>query len=213
MDQRGPLPPDDARFYMAHIICGVDFLHSQGILHRDLKPDNIFMKDDGHLVIGDFGLAVTLTTTGTIRPRFKAIKSIMNFKDTDVAVFRKTGRCCGTPTYGAPEMFARKPYGFEIDIWALGIIHYEMLTDSVPFNDDSATSELCRSVLEDEVSFSNSVWETEENAQAKAFVKKLLTKDPLLRPTVKEIQKDAYLSVLCVLVLSYDALRFTVRMQ
>lgn len=58
LQMKGELDITEARFYAAELVCGIQFLHSKGVIHRDLKPDNILLADTGHLKITDFGLAI-----------------------------------------------------------------------------------------------------------------------------------------------------------
>ena len=83
----------------------IQYCHSHNILHRDLKPGNIFLAKDGTIKIGDFGIAVQLNSTGS---------------------FAKT--CIGTPTYMAPEVIREEPYSKPADVWSLGCVLYEMCT-------------------------------------------------------------------------------------
>lgn len=85
-----------------HQVTGVFFLHLNGIIHRDLKPENLLICKDGHLVISDFGLA----------------HATVNGPPTTFA---------GTPGYVAPEMHLQRPYLYEVDMWSVGCIIYEML--------------------------------------------------------------------------------------
>ncbi|KLO13481.1 Pkinase-domain-containing protein, partial [Schizopora paradoxa] len=91
-----------ARFYAAELVTGVYFLHHHGIIHRDLKPENLLINRDGHLVISDFGLAHDVSSGC---PTMYA----------------------GTPGYVAPEMHLHKRYSFEVDMWSVGCIVYEMM--------------------------------------------------------------------------------------
>ncbi len=86
--------------------------HEQGMLHRDIKPSNILLGDDGHVYLADFGLA----------------KDIMG-EDSE---FTQTDCLIGTPEYMAPEL-AEQPASISSDIYALGIVLYQMLTGQVPF--------------------------------------------------------------------------------
>lgn len=190
----GPLKPYDVRFYMAHLVHAVDFLHSQGIVHRDLKPDNILIKENGHLVVGDFGLAATLSLPEMERSASKVIKALINIKTHEAPILRQTVSCCGTPSYGAPEIYARKWYGLPVDVWALGIMHYEMLTNKTPFDSSLPATELSRSVREDKIEFPDKVWKEEKNARA--FVETLLNKDPMARPKTRDVRLHPYLSEL-----------------
>ena len=107
------LPVTEALAWIHGIAAGVAYLHDHGIVHRDLKPGNIFV-DEGIVKIGDYGLSKFMSCS------------------------RRSGQTgsVGTVHYMAPEI-ANGRYGKEIDIYALGIILYEMLTGHVPFEGES----------------------------------------------------------------------------
>ena len=107
------MPAEEACAWFSGIAAGVAYLHDHGIVHRDLKPGNIF-RDDGQVKIGDYGLSKFISCS------------------------RRSGQTesIGTVHYMAPEV-ANGRYGKEIDIYALGIILYEMLTGHVPFEGES----------------------------------------------------------------------------
>jgi hypothetical protein len=111
--QPGGLPLDEALAWMHGISEAVAYLHDHGIVHRDLKPANIF-SDDGVVKVGDYGLSKFISCS------------------------RRSGHTesIGTVHYMAPEV-ANGRYGKEIDVYALGIILYEMLTGRVPFDGES----------------------------------------------------------------------------
>lgn len=114
--ERNPngMPADEAERWFRGIAAGVGCLHDHGIVHRDLKPANIF-DDQGFVKVGDYGLSKFIATS------------------------RRSGQTesVGTVHYMAPEI-GRGVYGKEIDIYALGIILYEMLTGRVPFDGESS---------------------------------------------------------------------------
>ena len=107
------MPPADTLAWIRGIGAGVAYLHDRGIVHRDLKPGNIF-SDEGLVKVGDYGLSKFLSCS------------------------RRSGHTesIGTVHYMAPEV-ANGRYGKEIDIYALGIMLYEMLTGRVPFDGES----------------------------------------------------------------------------
>jgi len=108
------LPLDQVNFWFRGIVAGVTYLHDHGIVHRDLKPGNIF-EDSNFVKIGDYGLSKFISCS------------------------RRSGQTesVGTFHYMAPEI-GKGVYGKEIDIYALGIALYEMLTGSVPFDGESS---------------------------------------------------------------------------
>src|SRR5262249_11227654 len=100
--------------------------HEEGICHRDLKPGNVLMKDDGEPIVTDFGLA--------------------KLREADVQLTR-TGAMLGTPAYMSPEQFqGRTDVGAPTDIWALGVMLYELLAGKRPFEGDG--TEIQRKVLD-----------------------------------------------------------------
>lgn len=94
-------------------LLAIEVVHERDIIHRDLKPENIMIAEDGHLVLADFGIARRLEK-GDNSP----------------------SSCVGTPEYCAPEVLLEKPYGLEIDLWAFGVILYEMLGHQVSIGRD-----------------------------------------------------------------------------
>jgi serine/threonine protein kinase len=112
LKKRGKLTEREVQCYMFQLIQGLKYLHSKRIIHRDLKPSNLFLDENRELKIGDFGLIANVS------------------KDNDR---RKTR--CGTLDYMAPEICenGEKGYLFEVDIWSMGVIIYQLLTGQLPF--------------------------------------------------------------------------------
>ena len=98
-------------FFSSEIVSALSYLHSVGITHRDIKPKNILLDTEGHVVIIDFGFS-------------KRIQE-------------RTFTMCGTQKYMAPEMIACTGHDKAVDWWALGILVYEMLVGYAPFFDDN----------------------------------------------------------------------------
>jgi len=99
-----------ARFYSAEIASALGYLHSKDIIYRDLKPENLLLDAEGHVVLTDFGLCK------------EGIKG-----NATTATF------CGTPEYLAPEVIQKQPYDKTVDWWCLGSVLYEMLFGLPPF--------------------------------------------------------------------------------
>ena len=118
------MPVEVVRKWLPGLIAGTSYLHSRGIVHRDLKPGNIFM-EDGVVKIGDVGLSKFITPSR----RSAQTQSV------------------GTVYYMAPEV-AKGRYGKEVDVYALGVIFYEMLTGTVPFEGESTGEILMKHLTE-----------------------------------------------------------------
>lgn len=154
---------DDARLYIAEITLALEYLHGMGIIYRDLKPENILFDEDGHIKLTDFGLAKQLHSEGGSCSTF-----------------------CGTCNYLAPEVILKKDYSYEIDIWALGVIAYEMMFGATPFYDDNQ-KEMMKNIL-------TIIPEYDEDIDPRIsnFLNKLMEKDPRKRATIAEIKSDPF---------------------
>ena len=113
----------DRIFYSAEIILGLNYIHNKNIVFRDLKPENIMIDSRGVPKIIDFGLAKQL-------PYIKASE------DGTMRKYTKCSTLCGTPEYVSPEIILSKPYNHCVDLWALGILIYEMIFRRTPFLDN-----------------------------------------------------------------------------
>ena len=134
---RGSFTERDATRVLQMVLDGVKYLHTLGITHRDLKPENLLYYHpgaDSKIIITDFGLASSR-------------------KKGDECLMKTT---CGTPEYIAPEILVRKPYTNAVDMWALGVISYILLSGTMPFEDDNRMR-LYRQILKGKYSFSGEV--------------------------------------------------------
>ncbi|HEX8925434.1 MAG TPA: serine/threonine-protein kinase, partial [Terriglobales bacterium] len=116
--EQGKLPPERAVKIAIQICKALDYIHSKGIIHRDLKPENIMVDDDDNIKIIDFGIAGD-----------SAARRITFTKLTDAM---------GTPDYISPEQVKGNRGDGRSDIYAVGIMLYEMLTGKVPFTGNNA---------------------------------------------------------------------------
>lgn len=158
------------RFYGAEIISALGYLHSIGIIYRDLKLENLLLDKDGHIKIADFGLC----------------KEDINYGST-------TRTFCGTPEYLAPEVLEDNDYGRAVDWWGTGVVMYEMICGRLPFyNRDHDV--LFTLILIEEVKFPRNI-----SVEARSLLSGLLHKAPSQRlgggaDDVKEIQQHPFFS-------------------
>ncbi|KAG7467683.1 kinase C theta type [Solea senegalensis] len=136
-------------FYAAEIICGLQFLHSKGIIYRDLKLDNVLLDSDGHIKIADFGMCKE------------------NMQDDT-----RTSTFCGTPDYIAPEILLGQKYNTSVDWWSFGVLLYEMLIGQSPFHGRDE-EQLFQSIRTD-----NPVYPRFLNKHSKDILVKLFVREP-----------------------------------
>ncbi|XP_058524373.1 serine/threonine-protein kinase H2 [Ochotona princeps] len=150
---QGSFTERDAVRILRMVVEGISYLHALRITHRDLKPENLLYYHPGaesKILITDFGLAHSGNRSGDWTMR----------------------TLCGTPEYVAPEILLRKPYTSAVDMWALGVITYVLLSGFLPFDDESH-SRLCRKILKGEYNYTGEPWPSISHL-AKDFIDKLL---------------------------------------
>lgn len=116
--QRGPLPPREAVRIMTQIVSAISVAHQNRIIHRDIKPQNILIDEEGNVKITDFGIAIALSETS----------------------LTQTNTLLGSVHYLSPEQARGGMATIRSDIYALGIVLYELLVGEVPFEGESAVS-------------------------------------------------------------------------
>ncbi|CAJ0966113.1 unnamed protein product [Ranitomeya imitator] len=166
----GPLPLDLARMYIAETVLAVEYLHSYGVVHRDLKPGNLMISSTGHIKVTDFGLS----KLGLMRPASDNYK----VRTKDITREFRDNEVFGTFHYVAPEVILQKGYGRPIDWWSIGIILYEFLTGHVPFN-GRCKKDIFNSIIRDDITLKIKI--STDNPDAQDFMTQLLRKDPTHR--------------------------------
>mgnify|MGYP002624815429 CR=1 FL=1 len=138
--KRDLLEESEARFYIAEIILCVHSLHKMNCIHRDLKPDNILIAEDGHIKLSDFGLSFIpsdkLFPLSNIKNKeTPQSEKIYNYSMNNNQIIAYSN--VGSPDYISPEIIKNEGYGQEIDWWSVGAIFYEMLMGIPPFFSDN----------------------------------------------------------------------------
>jgi eukaryotic-like serine/threonine-protein kinase len=158
------LPFEETLAIAGQIADGLEYAHERGIVHRDLKPANIKLTPEGKIKILDFGLAKA----------FKRPLSLGNLSNSQTVTVTVEGLIVGTPAYMAPDQACGTPVDKRADIWAFGIILYEMLTGRRPFG-GATSSEILAEVLKSDPVFDKIP------GPIRVLVRQCLVKDPKLR--------------------------------
>lgn len=148
------LNEDAVRVIISELACAIDYLHSFGIVHRDVKPENILLDEHGHVKLTDFNIAIELSVQS---PHIQTMS--------------------GTFLYLAPELQRREPCTAQIDWWALGIVFYECMFGYVPFRASTAHAMLKQ--ISRGLEFP--VTEPDATADCRNAIEMLLTIDAQLR--------------------------------
>jgi hypothetical protein len=165
------LPEDVVQSVSKQLIRALNYLHSNRILHRDMKPQNILVASNGNVKLCDFGFARAMSNQTLVLTSIK-----------------------GTPLYMAPELVQEQPYNHTVDLWSLGVILYELFTGQPPFYTNSIYT-LIQKIVKDPVVFPDNM-----SPSFKSFLKGLLNKKPqdrlswpalLHHPFIQETEEEA----------------------
>ena len=153
---RAPMPQDEVTEILYQAAIALQAAHDAGVVHRDVKPANIVVDDDGYAKLTDFGIARALSE----------------------APMTQTGEVLGTPHYLAPEQAQGRPAGPLSDVYALAVVGYEMLTGRRPFNGESMVTTALAHISQPAPQLSDEVGEP-----LRTTVMAALAKDPSQRPS------------------------------
>jgi len=168
----GYLSEIDSSLYLFDIMSALHYLHSQSIVHRDVKPENLLVSTSVStgkrcLKLADFGMATIINN-----PLYTV---------------------CGTPTYVAPEIIINNGYGIEVDIWAAGIITYIMLCGYPPFRSNNNDQEqLFDEILKNNLDYPTKHWE-DVSPSAFQIIHLMLKSQPSERPTARQLLANQWL--------------------
>mmetsp|Transcript_7174 Transcript_7174/g.26887 ORF Transcript_7174/g.26887 Transcript_7174/m.26887 type:complete len:375 (+) Transcript_7174:3428-4552(+) len=159
--------PEMCRLYVAaEILLGLEEMHDRRYIYRDLKSENVLIGDDMHVKLVDFGFSKQLHS-----PKDRAISSV------------------GTPDYTPPEIIQRKEYGFEVDIWAFGILLFELFCKMPPFNLASTEVTTEKFLL---ITAGNLCFPSGCSPHLVDLVQKVLKSDPQQRPSIQAIKEHSF---------------------
>lgn len=161
LDAEGPLDPQRAARIGAEVLAALRAAHGAGVLHRDVKPANVLIANDGRIVLTDFGIA---TVEGS-------------------SALTMTGEVIGSPEFLAPERALGRTPGPESDLWSLGVLLYAAVEGSSPFRQDTPLSTL-RAIVDEELP------PPRRAGPLAPVIEGLLRKDPAERLSAVRAQQD-----------------------
>lgn len=163
----------------AQLVSGVHYLHSKGIVHRDLKLENLLLDKHKNIIITDFGFANTFS------------------RGSDGHVFDLMATSCGSPCYAAPELVVsdQKYTGRKVDVWSCGVILYAMLSGYLPYDDDPANpdsdniTQLYKYITSTALTFPEYV-----PALPRDLLRRILVPDPRKRISLNDVRYHSWLA-------------------
>ncbi|XP_006162962.1 serine/threonine-protein kinase 33 [Tupaia chinensis] len=179
LDRKGHFSENETRWIIQSLASAIAYLHSNDIVHRDLKLENVMVKSSFIDANNEMTLNIKVTDFGL------AVKK----HGRSEAMLQTT---CGTPIYMAPEVINAHEYSQQCDIWSIGVIMYTLLCGEPPFlaNSEEKLFELIR---KGELHFEDPVWNSISDC-AKSVLKQLLKVDPAHRITAKELLDNQWLT-------------------
>jgi serine/threonine-protein kinase OSR1/STK39 len=169
------LPEDIIATIMGDILQGLDYLHSSGYIHRDVKAGNVLINSDGRIALADFGVATSV--------------GLRHFNSVKHKTF------VGSPCWMAPEVIQQSPYDAKIDVWSVGITALELFTGIPPYHNISPLSAIIKIFREAPPTLAsyNSLTIRQASSRFTKFITRCLKKDPQNRPSVHELLSDPFI--------------------
>lgn len=172
---------DAARFYAAEVVIGLEYLHCLGIIYRDLKPENVLLEKDGHIVLTDFDLSfLTSCKPQVVKPPSPSNRRRSMSQQPPVFVaepITQSNSFVGTEEYISPEIITGASHSSAIDWWALGIMLYEMLYGRTPFRGKNRKRTFAN-ILHKDLTFPSSI---PVSLACRQLIHELLQRDPANR--------------------------------
>jgi len=195
-----------ARRLFAQLVSGVGYLHRNGIIHRDLKLENLLLDRNKNIIISDFGFANTFDPNDVLGDDVESNLENRNYvKKHNLEAIRDSGfrrgdlmaTSCGSPCYAAPELVVSDGIytGRKVDVWSCGVILYAMLAGYLPFDDDPANPEgdninlLYRYITNTPLVFPEYV-----TPHARDLLRRVLVPDPRKRADLFEVARHSWLA-------------------
>jgi len=179
--QQDCLSFEDTQYIFTQIVCGVYYLHTKGLAHRDLKLDNLCISQSGLVKIIDFG-CLTSFKSSTLMPLKKEIRLVKGI--------------CGSDPYIAPEVFSQEAYDArKVDVWALAVIYLSMVTKHFPW-EIALTSDSNYATFLKHPEKVLHYW-LPSNSDALPLIQSMLSIDPQQRPTLDQVVQDSWFQSLC----------------
>ncbi len=189
LDIHNPFKEEEKICEIIHqILMGVYYLHKMGIVHRNIKPDNILIITQNNSTKSFSESFSSGISNSSETQKLYDLNITIKLMDYRLVKFLNTNEKIkepyGTVGYLSPEMLSDQLYDKKIDEWSIGIITHLLLCGKLPFSDEYSEKEIARQTIHEKINFEQPKWE-KISKEAKDFVNKLLIKDPNKRMDIK----------------------------
>ncbi|KAG8856289.1 hypothetical protein FRB91_000918 [Serendipita sp. 411] len=189
-----------ARCILRQALEGINYLHINGLIHRDIKAANLLLDDDGTVLVGDLGVAASLSDEDAYKHAANKPVSRSSGASTSTPIpplatggtLGKRKSFVGTPCWMAPEVIAQKQYDSSADMWSLGITALEMCTGRAPYSRDNPTRVLQKILHNDAPKLDRKGGKHKYSQDFKEIIESCLVKDPTKRPTASQLLETPF---------------------